>query len=166
MALRKLRAFAREGQPDELDLDETIEQTAKNLGELEVVTAAAAQVEHARDPADGRGRLDGPATRELVSRLFTAAKKATHFRELRTYYFHNCVYGRVYEQATLPRARCRWRSCSPRRTRRYKLIVVGDALMAPWELMQIGSGWYNEDDVEGVVWLMRAGRALSPRRRG
>ncbi|MBL8924165.1 MAG: VWA domain-containing protein [Myxococcaceae bacterium] len=152
VALRKLRAFAREGSHDELDLDRTISETARNLGDLEVVL---------RPPRksntrvillmDVGGSMDPFA--HLVSRLFTAAKKATHFRELRTYYFHNCVYGRVYKHAnfreplTLPQL-------FAETDRRYKLIVVGDALMAPWELMSV-SGWSDDEGLEGVVHLMR-----------
>ena len=152
LALRKLRAFAREGAPDELDLDGTIEQTAKNLGELEVVT---------RPPRksntrvillmDVGGSMDPYA--ELVSRLFTAAKKATHFRELRTYYFHNCVYGKVYENARLLNSIPIDRLLAET-NRGYKLILVGDALMAPWELMD-RSGWNSDESMEGVVWLMK-----------
>ena len=151
LALRKLRAFAREGQPDELDLEATIEETARNLGDLEVVT---------RPPRrsntrvillmDVGGSMDPWA--DLVSRLFTAAKKATHFRELRTYYFHNCVYGKVYAKAQL-RDEVPLGNLFADTNRTYKLIVVGDALMAPWELME-RSGW-RDDDAEGLVWLMR-----------
>ncbi len=150
LALRKLRAFAREGRPDELDLDETIEQTARNLGELEVVT---------RPPRksntkvillmDVGGSMDPHA--DTVSRLFTAAKKATHFKELRTYYFHNCIYGRVYGTAQL-RNPVSLGQLFAETNPTYKLIVVGDALMAPWELTGTSGA---EDDAEGVVWLMR-----------
>ena len=151
LALRKLRAFAREGIADELDLDETIEQTARNLGELEVVT---------RPPRksntklillmDVGGSMDPHA--DTVSRLFTAAKKATHFKELRTYYFHNCIYGRVYGTAQL-RDPMPVAQLFAETNATYKLIVVGDALMAPWELT--GTSGYGEDSAEGVVWLMR-----------
>lgn len=152
LALRKLRAFSREGQPDELDLDGTIDKTARNLGELEVVT---------RPPRksntrvillmDVGGSMDPYA--HLVSRLFTAAKKATHFKELRTYYFHNCVYGRVYEDARMARP-VKLSRLFGETDRKYKLIVVGDALMAPWELMSV-SGWQEDEGVEGVRWMMR-----------
>ncbi|MBS1152013.1 MAG: thioredoxin reductase [Myxococcaceae bacterium] len=151
LALRKLRAFAREGRADELDLDETIEQTARNLGDLEVVT---------RPPRksntrvillmDVGGSMDPHA--DTVSRLFTAAKKATHFKELHTYYFHNCVYGRVYKNAQL-REPISLGQLFAETNPTWKLIVVGDALMAPWELTGT-SGW-GEDNAEGVVWLMR-----------
>jgi hypothetical protein len=155
VALRKLRAFAREGAPDELDLEGTIAATAKNAGELEVV------VRPPRRPntrvilmMDVGGSMDPFA--ELVSRLFSAASKATHFKELRTYYFHNCVYGRVYKTAQLqepmPIADL-LHECG----KHYKLIMVGDALMAPYELMERGGaqGWMDPEGLEGAVWLQR-----------
>lgn len=156
VALRKLRAFAREGAADELDLDETIEQTAKNLGDLEVVTRpprkSSTRVILLMDVG---GSMDPYA--EVMSRLFTAAKKATHFRELRTYYFHNCVYGRVYQNARLSDG-VPIDQLIAETNATYKLIVVGDALMAPWELMN-RSGWHDEDSMEGIVWLMKLAEA-------
>jgi uncharacterized protein with von Willebrand factor type A (vWA) domain len=150
LALRKLRAFSRDGLADEVDIDETIDKTAKNLGELEVAL---------RPPRksntrvillmDVGGSMDPHAA--VMSRLFTAAKKATHFKELRTYYFHNCIYGRVYKNARLSEAVTLhelFGECGAN----YKLIIVGDALMAPWELMT-RSGWPS-DDTEGIGWLM------------
>ena len=94
VALRKLRAFQREGAFDELDIEGTIDATARNAGELEVVLRPP------RKPStrvlllmDVGGSMTPHA--HLMERLFSAAKKATHFRELRTCYFHNCVYGQV-----------------------------------------------------------------------
>ncbi len=153
IALRRLRAFAREGQPDELDLDETIAKTAKNLGELEVAT---------RPPRKSNTRvimlMDVGGTMDphawLMSRLFTAAKKATHFRELRIYYFHNCVYGRVYRQAAF-REPVPLSQLMAETDRKYKLLIIGDATMAPWELMS-RSGWYDDDEGhDGLTWLGR-----------
>jgi uncharacterized protein with von Willebrand factor type A (vWA) domain len=154
VALRKLRAFAREGSDDELDIESTIEATAKNAGEIEVVT---------RPPRrsntrlilmmDVGGSMDPYA--HLISRLFTAAKKSTHFKELRTYYFHNCVYGHVYatERFDEPiKVTDLLHECGPH----YKLIMLGDALMAPYELMASGGSLSLGDDahIEGIVWLM------------
>ena len=156
LALRKLRTFVRTGGEEELDLEGTIEATAKNAGELEVV------VRPPRRPntrvilmMDVGGSMDPFA--HLCSRLFSATKKSTHFKELRTYYFHNCVYGRVYEteRFTDPiRVQDLLHECGPH----YKLIVVGDALMAPYELMSAGGSIHWESDgerAEGIVWLMR-----------
>jgi uncharacterized protein with von Willebrand factor type A (vWA) domain len=151
LALRKLRIFAREGRAEELDLDETIEQTARNLGELEVITRPPRKSNtRVMLLMDVGGSMDPHS--QMVSRLFTAAKKATHFKELRTYYFHNCIYGRVYEQAQL-RSPVSLAQLFAETNPTWKLIVVGDALMAPWELTD-PSGW-GGDDAEGVVWLMR-----------
>jgi len=155
VALRKLRAFAREGAPDELDLDETIAATARNAGELEVVTRPP------RRPStrvilmmDVGGSMDPYA--ELVSRLFSAASKATHFKELRTYYFHNCIYGRVYKTAQL-REPLPIDDLLHECGKHYKLILVGDALMAPYELMERGGaqGWADPEGREGLGWLQR-----------
>lgn len=152
VALRKLRAFTREGQPDELDLDGTIDKTAKNLGDLEVVTRPPRKSNtRVILMMDVGGSMDPYA--HLVSRLFTAAKKATHFRELRTYYFHNCIYGRVYKNARFSEP-VKLSELFAETDRRYKLIIVGDALMAPWELMSV-SGWQEDEGVEGVMWMMR-----------
>ncbi|MCB9597478.1 MAG: VWA domain-containing protein [Sandaracinaceae bacterium] len=153
VALRKLRALTRDGAFEELDLEETIDETAKNGGELEIVMRPP------RRPntrvlllMDVGGSMDPYA--HLASRLFSAAKKSTHFKELRCYYFHNCVYGKVYEDAQFRnpiRVRDLLADCGPH----YKLIMMGDALMAPYELLQAGgSSDLEEDRVEGIVWLM------------
>ncbi|MDQ3032137.1 MAG: VWA domain-containing protein [Myxococcota bacterium] len=154
VALRKLRAFAREGAEDELDIEGSIDATAKNAGELEVV------IRPPRRPnvrvvlvMDVGGSMEPYA--HLCSRLFTAASKATHFREMRHYYFHNCVYGHVYEddRFTKPKkVRDLLAECGPH----HKLIMVGDALMAPYELLQAGGSLDlgDENGVEGIRWLM------------
>jgi uncharacterized protein with von Willebrand factor type A (vWA) domain len=152
IALRKLRAFSREGNEQEFDLDETITRTARNLGDLEIVTRPARK-SNTRVVLlmDVGGSMDPYA--HLVSRLFTAAKKATHFKELRTYYFHNCVYGRVYENARFTEP-VSLSELFTQTDRRYKLIIVGDALMAPWELMS-RSGWPGDEDLEGIRWFAK-----------
>ncbi len=155
LALRKLRAFQRQGAFEELDLDGTIDATARNAGELEVILRPP------RKPStrvlllmDVGGSMTPHA--HLVNRLFSAARKATHFRELRTYYFHNCVYGSVYrtegfaDPVTVPELLA---DCGPH----WKLVLVGDALMAPYELMlRAGAqGRYSPDGVEGIIWMMQ-----------
>ena len=154
IALRKLRAFVREGGEEELDLDGTIDATAQNGGELEVVTRPP------RRPntriilmMDVGGSMDPFA--HLCSRLFSATKKSTHFKELRTYYFHNCVYGHVYatERFDEPvRVRDLIHECGSH----YKLVLVGDALMAPYELLAAGGSQDLGDDrgIQGIAWLM------------
>lgn len=136
IALRRLRAFTREGAELELDLDETIAETAKNAGELEVVLRPE------RRPAikvllliDVGGSMD-PHT-ELCERLFSAAKRASHWKKLETYYFHNCIYGKVYKNTFLRegiKVDELLKQCDPS----WRLVVVGDALMHPTELMSPG----------------------------
>lgn len=152
VALRKLRAFTREGQLDELDLDRTIDLTARNLGDLEVAMRAPRKSNtRVILLMDVGGSMDPFAL--TVSRLFSAARKATHFRELRIYYFHNCVYGRLYQNARFTEP-LSLTQLFAETDRRYKLIVVGDALMAPWELVSV-SGWSDDEGLEGLQWMMR-----------
>jgi uncharacterized protein with von Willebrand factor type A (vWA) domain len=152
VALRRLRAFVREGAADELDIGATIDATARNGGEIEVVTRPPSRPNtHVVLMIDVGGSMY-PYT-QLMSQLFSATKKATHFKELRTYYFHNCVYGQVFgttafaEPTTVPEL---LRQCGTH----YKLIMVGDALMAPYELHS-GGHWSPDgpDGVSGLGWL-------------
>jgi uncharacterized protein with von Willebrand factor type A (vWA) domain len=99
----------------------------------------------------------------VMSQLFSAAKRASHFKELRTYYFHNCVYGRVYKtEAFLEPVTLRdvMAECNPTT----KLVMVGDALMAPYELL--GSSGFTGDEgrVPGLEWLRHAEGSLPSRR--
>jgi len=155
VALRGLRKLGREGAIEELDLDETIDQTCKNAGELEVIF---------RPPRRNRvkvvllmdvgGSMDPHA--ELVSRLFTAASRTGRFAKFRSYYFHNCVYNSVYEDAQfrkgLPVADLLANS-----DRDEKLVVVGDALMHPAELLDPGGSMYlhSQARASGIEWLRR-----------
>lgn len=151
VALRKLRAFVREGSQTELDVEGTIDATAKNAGELEVVIRPPRRPDTRVILAmDVGGSMDPYA--DAVSQLFSAAKKATHWKELRTFYFHNCVYGRLYrtehfgDPVTVPEL---LRQCGPN----YKLVFVGDALMAPYELLSSGSLGPGEPPTAGIHWL-------------
>ena len=156
VALRKLRAFRREGAPDELDLDETIDKTSKNGGELEVVMRPP------RKPRvrvlllmDVGGSMDPHV--EMVSRLFSATRRASHIRELKTYYFHNCVYGRLYTTERFQESvqvREVLDACSPE----HRLVVVGDAAMHPGELLGAGDWEYYSkasqgENMAGIRWL-------------
>ncbi len=151
VALRKLRVFAHEGSETELDVEGTIDATAKNAGELEVVVKPPRRSNtRVILMMDVGGSMDPYAY--VMSQLFSAAKRATHFKELRTYYFHNCVYGKVYrtEQFLEPvSVRDLLAECN----NTYKLVLVGDALMAPYELLG-SSGYAGEDGrIPGIEWL-------------
>src|SRR4051812_899344 len=127
VALRMLRDLGREGAPDELDLDETIDRTARNAGDLDVVMHPPR-----RNRAkvillmDVGGSMDPYAL--LVARLFTAASRSGRFARFRSLYFHNCVYEAVYQDAQfqkdVPVADLLSSS-----DRDEKLVIVGDAAM-------------------------------------
>jgi uncharacterized protein len=153
MALRRLRMFHREGGEEELDLDGTIDRTAQNAGELEVVVRPPMRPNtRVILMMDVGGSMDPYV--DMMSRLFSATKKATHWKELRTYYFHNCVYGRVYKTERFDDpvwVQDLLHECG----RHYKLIMVGDALMAPYELMRQGGAISLNDNnaLPGIAWL-------------
>src|SRR6267142_426321 len=143
VALRRLRAFVREGALDELDIEGTIDKTARNAGELEISLRPQRRSNlRVLLLLDVGGSMDPHA--DVSERLFSAAKRATHFKELRTHYFHNCVYGHVYETAALMKG-----------VSVLRLLLVGDALMSPWELHSSGSRWSYSDDsgAPGIAWL-------------
>src|SRR5512138_2855356 len=132
VALRKLRRFAREGVPEELDLDGTIEGTAKNAGwlDLHLVPERRNRVKVLLF-LDVGGSMDPHV--EVCEQLFSAAK--SEFRHLEHFYFHNFFYehvwknnGRRFDQkySTLDLIR----QFGPD----YKVIIVGDASMSPYEI--------------------------------
>ncbi|HXK55979.1 MAG TPA: VWA domain-containing protein, partial [Gammaproteobacteria bacterium] len=133
VALRKLRKFARSGAAEELDLDDTIDSTARNAGfpDLKMVPERHNAVKVLLF-LDVGGSMD-PYVREC-EQLFSAAR--SEFKHLEHFYFHNCVYEKV------------WRSNHRRFSesistldllhtygRDYRVIFVGDAAMSPYELM-------------------------------
>jgi uncharacterized protein with von Willebrand factor type A (vWA) domain len=105
---------------------------------------------------DVGGSMDPHA--HLVSRLFSAARRASNIRELKTYYFHNCIYGRLYAterfQEPIP-VREVLDACSAE----HKLVMVGDAAMHPGELLGSGdwdyyAGGQGGENMPGVRWMM------------
>jgi uncharacterized protein len=155
VALRGLRRLGREGAQDELDLDETIDKTCRNAGDIDIVFRAPRRNRvKVILLMDVGGSMDPHA--ELVSRLFTAASRAGRFAKFRSYYFHNCVYNSIYEDAQfrkgLPVADLLATS-----DRDEKLVVVGDALMHPAELLDPGGSMYlySQQRASGIEWLRR-----------
>jgi uncharacterized protein with von Willebrand factor type A (vWA) domain len=157
VALRKLRAFSREGSELELDLDETIAKTSKNGGELEIVLRPPRKSNvRVLLLMDVGGSMDPHA--QLVSQLFSAAKRAANFRELKTYYFHNCIYGRLFETERFVdpvKVRDVLEKCGPE----WKLVLVGDAAMHPAELLGGGDWYFSKDEIggeamHGIQWMM------------
>ena len=157
VALRGLRRLGREGAEEELDLDETVDKTCKNAGEIDVVF---------RPPRRNRvkvillmdvgGSMDPHS--DLMSRIFTAASRSGRFAKFRSYYFHNCIYQAVYEDA-LFRKPVPVADLLGNSDRDEKLVIVGDALMHPAELLEPGgaSYYYSNNRSTGLEWLRRLG---------
>ena len=92
---------------------------------------------------------------ELVSRIFTAASRAGRFAKFRSYYFHNCVYQAVYEDAQF-RKPVTIADLLAGSDRDEKLVIVGDALMHPAELLDAGAMYYAPAArASGLEWLRR-----------
>jgi len=152
MALRRLRRFAREGAPEVLDLDGTIRSTAKNAGWLDL--RMVPQLHNAARVLlflDVGGTMDDHV--EVVSELFSAAR--TEFRNLEYFYFHNCVYETVWKDNRRRQQRIPTVEVMRKYGHDYKLILVGDASMSPYELEQRGGSVEHWNDEPGRAWLER-----------
>ena len=155
VALRKLRRFAREGARMEVDLEATIHATARNAGDIEVVERPERNSHLQVLLLMDSGGSMTPWS-QLVNRLFSAASRASHFERLVACYFHNCVYEHVYRDLA------RWEAWSIEEliqtlSKDVKLIMVGDACMAPSELMSRWGAidWGHRNDNAGIDWLRR-----------
>lgn len=155
VALKKLRQFAKEGPEDELDIDLTIDKTCREAGEIELVfTRARKNTVKVLLLMDSGGSMT-PYSR-LVSRLFSAAHQMSHFRDLKAYYFHNCIYQDLYTDIYTNEAEPT-ASVLKNLDGDYKVILVGDAYMAPSELMSVGGAidYYYHNETPGHEWLSR-----------
>ena len=153
VALRRLRRFARIGSPDELDLDNTIDRTARNAGWLDL------QMRPERHNAvkvllflDIGGSMDDHV--KLAEELFSAAK--SEFKHLEYFYFHNCLYDFVWKDNRRRHAeRIRTWDILHKYGHDYKLVFVGDASMSPYEILQPGGSIEYSNDEAGAVWIRR-----------
>jgi uncharacterized protein len=150
--LSYIRQVVREGPKDSLDVDGTIDATCRNAGELEFIWDRAKRKRIKLMLLMDAGGTMTPHT-ELVSRLFSAAKDIV--KDLQFYYFHNCVYQELYtdigQMSAVPT-----RKILDQTNRNYKVILVGDAYMAPSELLSPNGAidyWYRNDR-PGIEWLI------------
>ncbi|HSD09455.1 MAG TPA: VWA domain-containing protein, partial [Candidatus Binatia bacterium] len=157
VSLRRLRQLTRLGEATELDLDETIDETCRNAGEIELVF---------RPPRRNNVRLlllmDVGGTMdpfyEPVSQLLTALHDNHGLRDFQPYYFHNCVYDHVYKSAQMARADAVPTGDMLRRLdSHWKVALIGDGAMHPAELLDAYGGIDPRVTTEtpGVVWLQR-----------
>ena len=153
MALRRLRRFAREGAPEELDLDGTIDATARNAGMLDLKL-----VPERRNAIkllllfDVGGSMDPYV--KTCEELFSAAR--AEFKHLEYLYFHNFPYERLWQDnrrrhAVMTSTFNLLRRFNPD----YRVIVVGDATMSPYEIEQPGGSVEHWNEESGRVWMQR-----------
>jgi uncharacterized protein with von Willebrand factor type A (vWA) domain len=152
VALRRLRKFARQGAPDELDLDGTIKATARQ-GYLDILMRP-----ERRNTIkvliffDVGGSMDPHI--KMCEELFSAAR--TEFKHLEYFYFHNCLYETVWKDN-------RRRTAEKFNTwdvlhkfpHDYKVLFVGDATMSPYEVTYPGGSVEHWNEEPGAIWLKR-----------
>lgn len=147
MAFRRLRQFAEDKDNPEkpLDIDGTIDDTAQNAGSLKLrYTHPKRNTVKLILLMDSGGSIEYYS--ELCSMLFMAATKSHNFKELHTYYFHNCVYEDVYKHPRMhyeDRIPLEW--LIKNYDNSYKVIIVGDAAMSPYELVEKRYDWYSRE---------------------
>ncbi|MBU6408089.1 MAG: VWA domain-containing protein, partial [Alphaproteobacteria bacterium] len=147
-----LRKFARQGAPDELDLDGTIRKSARE-GYLDIVMRP-----ERRNTIkvllffDVGGSMD-PHIR-MCEELFSAAR--SEFKHMEYFYFHNCVYEGVWKdnrrrnQEKIPT----W-DVLHKYPHDYKVVIVGDATMSPYEITYPGGSVEHWNEEPGALWLYR-----------
>jgi uncharacterized protein len=158
VALRRLRRFAREGSELELDLDDTIHCTAANAGMLDIKLVPE---RHNKVKVlllmDVGGTMDEHI--HQVEEMFSAAK--SEFKHLEFFYFHNCVYDFMWKNN-----RRRFSEKTPtwdvirKYNKDWRLILVGDATMSPYEILQPGGSVEYNNEEPGAEWLQRLTHAF------
>ena len=152
IALRRLRKFARQGNPDELDMDGSIKGTA-NKGYLDIVMRP-----ERRNSIkvliffDIGGSMDSHI--KLCEELFSAAK--TEFKNMEFFYFHNCLYESVWKdnrRRTVEKMPT-W-DVLHKYPKDYKVIFVGDATMSPYEITYPGGSVEHWNEEAGAIWMDR-----------
>ncbi|MDD1776920.1 MAG: VWA domain-containing protein, partial [Candidatus Helarchaeota archaeon] len=155
LALKKLRYLKRTGLEEELDIEETIDKTCKNAGELEIIMVP---------PRKNRAKvlllMDSGGSMDpyymMVNRIFSAANQLKTFKDFKYLYFHNCIYDTLFKNMAF-RESVTTLEILRTYEKDYKVVIVGDASMAHSELFSIGGSidYYNYNPTPGIVWLKR-----------
>ncbi len=155
MALKKLRELKREGLQEELDIDETIDKTAKEGGEIELVFNRSRENTVRLILLMDTGGSMMPYT-ELCERLFSAASQTDHFKEFKYFFFHNTIYQDIYEDMANYK-RIPTEKLFSQFHKGYKLILVGDARMAFSELFDVNGciDYFYTNDKPSLEWLVK-----------
>jgi uncharacterized protein with von Willebrand factor type A (vWA) domain len=130
--LRKLRLLSRASNEKVIDINQSIHYTAKNDGELEIVLEEPKTSQlHLVLLMDVGGTMDPYA--DLVAQFFSAAHQSTHFKSFHAYYFHNCIYDCVYEDANFTKS-VDYAQLYLGQESHTRVVIVGDACMSPYEV--------------------------------
>lgn len=153
ISLRRLRKLARTGAEDEFDIDSTITSTAKNGGLLDIIMRP-----ERRNTVkvllffDNGGSMDAHV--KVCEELFSAAK--SEFKHMENFYFHNFLYDGVWRQhhRRMNERLDTW-DVMHKYAHDYKVIFVGDATMAPYEITHAGGSVEHWNEEAGAIWIQR-----------
>ena len=153
ISLRRLRKLARQGAEDEFDIDNTISKTAKNGGLLDIIMRPERRnTVKVLLMLDNGGSMD--AHFKVCEELFSAAR--SEFKHLEVYYFHNFIYDGVWkEHNRRMNERIDTFDILHKYTHDYKVIFVGDATMAPYEITHAGGSVEHWNEEAGAIWMQR-----------
>ncbi len=153
VALRRLRKFARQGAADELDLDGTIRSTARNGGYLDInMVPERHNAVKVLLFLDVGGSMDPHV--KVCEEIFSACR--AEFKHLEYFYFHNFIYESVWKNniRRMSETTSTW-DLIHKYTPDYKVIFVGDASMAPYEITHAGGSIEHWNEEPGAVWMKR-----------
>ncbi|MEC7370064.1 MAG: VWA domain-containing protein [Pseudomonadota bacterium] len=153
ISMRRLRKLARTGADDEFDIDTTISKTAKNGGLLDIIMRPERKnTVKVLLLLDNGGSMDSHV--RVCEELFSAAR--SEFKHLETYYFHNFIYDGVWkEHRRRMNERIDTHDILHKYSHDYKVIFVGDATMAPYEITHSGGSVEHWNEEAGAVWFQR-----------
>ena len=153
MALRRLRKFARTGKEEELDMDDTIQSTAHNGGMLDIkMRPERKNTVKVLLFLDIGGSMDAHV--KVCEELFSATR--TEFKHMRSFYFHNFIYESVWQDNRRRMAeRLPTFEILNKYAQDYKIVFVGDATMAPYEITHAGGSVEHWNEEPGAAWMER-----------
>ncbi len=153
VALRRLRKFAREGAADQLDLDDTIDKTARNAGLLDIrMVPERHNAVKVLLCLDVGGSMDDHV--RICEELFSAAR--SEFKHLEYFYFHNFVYESLWkDNRRRHHERIPTLDITHKYGADYKLVFVGDATMSPYEIVYAGGSVEHWNEEPGAIWIKR-----------
>ena len=153
VALRRLRKFAREGAADQLDLEDTIDKTARNAGLLDIrMVPERHNAVKVLLCLDIGGSMDDHV--RICEEMFSAAR--SEFKRLEYFYFHNFIYESLWKDNRRRHAeKTPTLDIMHKYASDYKLIFVGDATMSPYEIVYAGGSVEHWNEEPGAVWMQR-----------